>query len=240
MSIKRDKWTQYRILHASSTLASQLPETRLLNSNALQKLLIKYQGVVLKPRRGSFGRNILFVNRNKANAYRIHYEKKLSTIKGTRRLYKWINGKTRSRGYVVQRRLQLAQIKGRPFDIRIMVQRRKGASSPWKVTGSYAKVASQGYLITSVPSRIIPVSEALKQVGIGNRSMLVKANRTALLAAKRLGERFPKLRQVGFDIGIDGKRRVWIIEGNYNPSLVPFLLLKDSSIYRRIRGYQKH
>ncbi|TVY06548.1 hypothetical protein FPZ49_28540 [Paenibacillus cremeus] len=70
--------------------------------------------------------------------------------------------------------------------------------------------------------------------------MLVKAERIALIAAKRLGERFPKLMQVGFDIGIDRNRRIWIIEGNYWPDLLPFRLLKDSSMYRRILWYRKH
>ncbi|WP_156114863.1 MULTISPECIES: YheC/YheD family protein [unclassified Paenibacillus] len=56
----------------------------------------------------------------------------------------------------------------------------------------------------------------------------------------RLGERYPKLRQVGFDIGIDRNCRIWIIEGNYQPDLRPFRLLKDSSMHRRILWYKKH
>jgi len=101
-------------------------------------------------------------------------------------------------------------------------------------------VAARGYLVTNVTSRAIPVLEALKLARIGDRSLPVKAKRIALLAAKRLGERYPKLRQVGFDIGIDRKRRIWIIEGNYQPDLRPFRLLKDSSMYRRILWYKKH
>lgn len=240
MSIKRDKWMQYRILNDTSSLAARLPETRLLNPNGLAKLLFQYQSLVLKPRDGRFGRDILFITHNRANSYRIHNEKKTVTMKDTEQLLKWIGKKTRRRGYIVQRRLQLAQIQHKPFDIRIMVQRRKGTSSTWKVTGSYAKVAAQGYLITNVSSHIIPVPEALKLARIGDRSLIVKIKQIALLAAKRLGERYPKLRQVGFDIGIDRNRRIWIIEGNYWPDFLPFRSLKDSSMYRRILWYQKH
>ncbi|MBP1962992.1 YheC/YheD family protein [Paenibacillus aceris] len=240
MSIKRDKWMQYRTLKGTSSLAAWLPETRLLKLNELVKQMNQYQSLVLKPRDGSFGRDILFITRNGANSYRIHNEKKTRYMKDTERLLKWITKQTRGRGYIVQRRLQLAQVQHKPFDIRIMVQRRKGTSSTWKVTGSYAKVAAQGYLVTNVPSRIIPVPEALKKAGIVDRSLLVKTKRVALTAAKRLGEHYPKLRQVGFDIGIDKKRQIWIIEGNYQPDLFPFQLLKDSSMYRRILWYQKH
>lgn len=240
MSIKRDKWMQYRTLKDTSSLAERLPETRLLKLNELVKQMHQYQSLVLKPRDGSFGRNILFITQNGANSYRIHNEKKTLYMKDTKRLLKWITKQTRGRGYIVQRRLELAQIQHKPFDIRIMVQRRKGTSANWKVTGSYAKVAAKGYVVTNVSSRIIPVPEALKKAGIGDRSLLVKTKRVALTAAKRLGERYPKLRQIGFDIGIDKKRQIWIIEGNYRPDLFPFLLLKDASFYRRILWYQKH
>ncbi|CAN7759330.1 YheC/YheD family protein [Paenibacillus sp. LjRoot153] len=240
MLIKRDKWLQYHILRKGSSLAGRLPETQLLKKNVLSKMLLQYQSVVLKPRDGSYGRDILFIKRNGANAYRIHNEKNAVTMRDTDKLLKLLRKKNRGRGYIVQRRLQLAQIGHKPFDIRIMAQRKKGSSSTWNVTGSYAKVAAQGYLVTNVTSRTIPVLEALKLARIGDRSLLVKVEQIALLAAKRLEERYPKLRQVGFDIGIDKERRIWIIEGNYQPDLRPFRLLKDSSMHRRILWYKKH
>ncbi|BBI36685.1 hypothetical protein KCTCHS21_60840 [Cohnella abietis] len=201
-------------------------------------MLLQYQSVVLKPRNGSYGRDIVFIKRNGPNAYRIHNEQNAVTMRDTDKLLKWLRRKNRSGGYIVQRRLQLTQIQHKPFDIRIMVQRKKGSSSTWNVTGSYAKVAAQGYLVTNVTSRTIPVLEALRLARIGDRGLLVKAERIARLAAQRLGERYPKLRTVGFDIGIDRKRRIWIIEGNYQPDLRPFRLLRDSSMYRRILWYK--
>ncbi|MGG1634391.1 YheC/YheD family protein [Paenibacillus sp. NRS-1760] len=215
MLIKRDKWLQYRIFRSRSSLAGWLPQTQLLKKNTLSKMLLQYQSVVLKPRNGSYGRDIVFIKRNGTNAYRIHNEQNAVTMRDTDKILKWLRKKNSAHGYIVQRRLQLAQIGHKPFDIRIMAQRKKGSSSPWNVTGTYAKVAAQGYLVTNVTSRTIPVLEALKLARIGDRSLLVKVERIALLAAKRLGERYPKLRQVGFDIGIDRKHRIWIIEGNY-------------------------
>jgi len=239
MSIKRDKWLQYRILRKKPFLAKRLPKTRLLKKNVLSKMLLQYRSVVLKPRDGRYGRDIVFVRRNGANAYRIQNEKNAVTLRDTRKLLQWLRQKRRGRGYIIQRRLQLARIKRKPFDIRIMAQRKKGSSSAWKTTGSYAKVAAQGYLVTNVTGRPLPVLKALKLARIGDRRLFAKAQRVALSAAKRLGERYPKLRQIGFDIGIDRKRRIWIIEGNYRPDLRPFRLLKDSSMYRRIVRYKK-
>ncbi|WP_042169644.1 YheC/YheD family protein [Paenibacillus gorillae] len=240
MLIKRDKWLQYRILRSRSSLARRLPKTQLLNKNTLAKMLRRYHSVVLKPRDGSYGMNIVFIKRYGANTYQVQNENNAVTMRGTEKVLKWLRKRNKGRGYIVQRRLQLAQIRHKPFDMRIMTQRKKGVSSAWNVTGSYAKVAAQGYLVTNVTGRPIPVLKALKLAKIGNRSLLVKAERVALLASKRLGERYPKLRQVGFDIGIDRKHRVWIIEGNYRPDLRPFRRLKDSSMHRRIIWYKKH
>ncbi|ANY66047.1 hypothetical protein BBD42_05930 [Paenibacillus sp. BIHB 4019] len=240
MVIKRDKWLQYRILRNGSSLAKRLPETQLLKKSTLSKMLLHYQSVVLKPRDGSYGKNIVFIKRNGANAYRMHNEKNAVTMRDTDKLLQELRKNKRGLAYIVQRRLQLAQIQHKPFDMRIMAQRKRGSSSTWCVTGSYAKVAAKGYLVTNVTSSTIPVLEALKLARIGDRSLLVEAERIALMAAKRLGERYPKLRQIGFDIGIDTKRRIWIIEGNYLPDLRPFRLLKDSSMYRRILWYKKH
>ncbi|TYP75384.1 YheC/D-like protein [Paenibacillus methanolicus] len=239
MSIQKDKWLQYRILRNRSSLAGRLPETRLLQKKALSKMLLQYRSVVLKPRDGSYGRDIVFMRRNGANAYRIQNENNGATIRGTGKVLQWLRHKKRSRGYIVQRRLHLARIRRKPFDIRIMTQRKKGAASPWTVTGSYAKVAARGYLVTNVASRTMPVIEALKLAGIGDRRLLVQAERIALSAAQRLGERYPKLRQVGFDIGIDSNRRIWIIEGNYRPDVRPFRRLQDRAMYRRILRYKK-
>ncbi|MGG4480259.1 YheC/YheD family protein [Paenibacillus illinoisensis] len=240
IGMKRDKWTQYRILRKGPSLAKRLPKTRLLRKNNLSKMLHQYQSVVVKPRDGRYGRDILFIHRNGAKSIRIQHEDHVTTMKDTNQLLQLFHNKNKDHGYVVQRRLQLAQVQDRPFDIRIMVQRQKSPSSHWNVTGSYAKVAEPGYCITNVTSRTIPVLKALKLAHIGGRSLLVKAERIALLAAKRLGEHYPKLRQVGFDIGIDRKRRIWIIEGNYKPDLRPFQHLQDSSMYRRILWYKEH
>jgi hypothetical protein len=148
MLIKRDEWLQYRILHNGSSLAGQLPQTQLLKKNSLSKILLQYQSIVLKPRDGSCGRDILFIKRNGASAFRIHNEKNVVTMKDTGKLLKLFRKEDRGRGYIVQRCLHLAQIQHKPFDIRIMVQRKKDLSSSWNVTGSYAKVAAQGYLVT--------------------------------------------------------------------------------------------
>ncbi|MCW3793275.1 YheC/YheD family protein [Paenibacillus sp. LS1] len=240
MLFERDKWLQYGILRDEPSLVARLPETQLLEKDTLTKMLLQYPSVVLKPRNGSYGKDILFIQRSGANAYLIQNENKTVTMRDNEQLLEWLEQTIKSDEYIVQKRLQLAQIKQKPFDIRIMVQRKKGSSSTWNVTGSYAKVAAQGYLVTNVNKRTIPVLKALKLARLGDRLLLAKAEQIARLAAQRLGEHYPMIRQVGFDIAVDKKRRIWIIEGNYQPDLRPFRLMKDSSMHRRILWYKEH
>ena len=154
-------------------------------------MLLQYPSVVLKPRNGSYGRDILFIKRNSANAYRIQNENNTVTMRDNDQLLEWLRTNNKSDGYIVQKRLQLAQIKHKPFDIRIMVQRKKGPSSTWNVTGSYAKVAAQGYQVTNVTNRTIPVLEALRLARIGDRSLLVKAEQYRTISCQTIGRALP-------------------------------------------------
>lgn len=240
MLVQRDKWLQYRTLSSVPLLAGRLPETQLLEKEALHRMLLQYSSVVLKPCDGRYGRDIIFIRRLRTGMYRIQNENNTIAMQNTDELQDWLDQTYKDREYIIQQRLHLARIQQRPFDLRIMVQRKQESSSSWIVTGSYAKVASRGYLVTNVTSRIIPALKALQAARIGGRKLLLQVNRTALLAAKSLAVHYPDLRQVGFDIGVDKKGQIWIIEGNYRPNLRPFRRLKDSSMYRRILWYQEH
>lgn len=240
MVLQRDKWLQYQALSSVPLLIGRLPETQLLEKDTLHHMLQQHSRVVLKPRDGRYGRDIVFIRRLKTGDYQIQNENKAITMKNTEELEKWIDQTDKNHTYIIQQHLYLASIQQRPLDLRIMVQRKKKASSAWKVTGSYAKVASRGYLVTNVTNRTIPALRALQLARVGGRRLLLRVEQTVLLAAKALEVDFPDLRQIGFDIGIDKKGRIWIIEGNYRPDLRPFKRLKDSSMYRRILWYQKH
>ena len=93
--MKRDKWTQYRILRKGPSLAKRLPKTRLLRKNNLSKMLHQYQSVVVKPRDGRYGRDILFIHRNGAKSIRIQHEDHVTTMKDTNQLLQLFHNKTR-------------------------------------------------------------------------------------------------------------------------------------------------
>ena len=176
MLFQRDKWLQYRAFSSVPLLASRLPETQLLENGALDQMLLHHSSVVLKPCDGRYGRDIVFIRRLKTGAYRIQNENNIITMENKNELQEWFDRINKDREYIIQQCLDLARILQRPFDLRIMVQRRKATSSPWTVTGSYAKIASRGYLVTNVTNRTMPVLKAFRLARIGDASCCIKLN----------------------------------------------------------------
>lgn len=232
----KDKWINYRLLK-DSPLAEVLPDTGLLSRDTLWTFLDKYGAVVLKPCDGSFGYGVISVSKLGKKRYRIHSENRKETAEDRRSLIAGVKSKTLPRKYIIQRQIRLAQINGRPFDFRVMAQRRP--DSEWKVTGTYAKVAEKGYFVTNVAGAILPVSTAMERCGMSSLDVTPALERTALLAAMRLNRQYPELRMVGFDIGLDAGGGIWIIEANFKPLLFPFRMLKDKSAYRTIMAYME-
>ncbi|KRE33942.1 YheC/YheD family protein [Paenibacillus sp. Soil522] len=251
----KDKWGKFKVLNGSKKLVPFLPATLRMTKQALWELIDKYGTVMLKPCVGHSGYGVIQVCKKKNDQLEIHAKYKKVTLDGKKqtfnalkkgiRNYKYfvqhrLKKGIRSYKYIVQRRIPLAEITNRPFDLRVMVQRKK--HSEWKVTGMLAKVANEGYVITNVTNTILPAKKAIQQSSIKISSwqeLLPKIHKISLQAAQRLGDFYPFQRTIGFDIGLDHKAKIWIIEANFAPSTRDFLLLKDKSIYRRIMSYKK-
>ena len=98
MLFERDKWLQYGILRDEPSLAERLPETKLLEKDTLTEMLLQYPSVVLKPRNGSYGRDILFIRRDGAKAYRIQNENNTVTMRDNDQLLEWLEQTNKSDG----------------------------------------------------------------------------------------------------------------------------------------------
>lgn len=227
----------------NTNLVSPLPETRLMTTASLWVLLEKYSKVVLKPRNGKFGYGVIQISREGENRFKIHSENRKITLKGKKQTQAYLKQNIRYRDYIIQRWISLAQIKGCPFDLRVVVQRRRNfAWEVMEVTGKLARIAKKGYIITNVSQKILPVKTAIhlsKLRNVNVNSLLIEIDNTALLAAKQLSHFYKNKLTFGFDIGIDNKGKVWIIEVNLWPDHHQFFMLKNKAMYRRIKSYTK-
>jgi hypothetical protein len=243
-SASKNKWLKYRFLKNSKQLAPHIPETRPMSENALWNLIAKYGHVIIKPVWGSRGRGVMQISSIGDDIYALHYENIRIFIEGKENTYYYIKRKIGSTRYMVQRRVSRPTIDGRPFDMRVIVQRRK-KSPLWTVTAKVIKVAGKGYIVsnnTRSQGMLLKFRPGIRKSSINHLSyqkLKSKIYRIALLSTKRLSTFFPGHRIYGFDIGPDENGHVWIIEANLFPSRSHFLKLKDKTMYHRITAFKK-
>lgn len=164
--------------------------------------------------------------------------RKFTTIQDAIRYINQLRGQ---RGYIVQRGISLAKVRGRAFDVRVMVQKTR-PGGVWQYSGMVAKIAGPGSVVTNVAlsrGRVVQFSEAMReslQLNVENTNKLEKdLIRLSLLAAEHF-DKYQPYREIGFDWAVDTQGRIWLLEENTGPSHGLFHKLKtDLSQYKLIQ-----
>lgn len=232
-----EKWSQYHLLKTCSGLSNHLPETLLYTENAFWSMLERDKRVIVKPSTGRLGYGVLQVSDAGDNRYEYHIENQHVTESGKEQIAHFLSNDyaCKNNRCIVQQAIPLAKIDGCPFDIRVMVQRKR-FGSPWEVTGKAVKVAMDGYIVTNASKMILPFEQAMKAASLSHVAEEV-VDHVALSAARHL--RRWKVNKLGLDIGIDETGNAWIIEVNVRPSIGIFTFLEDKEIYKRMIHYNK-
>ncbi|MDQ8739113.1 YheC/YheD family protein [Paenibacillus sp. LHD-38] len=223
----QNKWVKFKVLKDTKKFDRYLPETQRFSRKSLWDFMRKYGTVMLKPYLGKSGYGIIQVSPLEENRYVIQNENRKIILDGKRAFLGQLKKMTRHSKYIVQRRICLAEIDKRPFDIKVLVQRKKQLS--WKVSGMLAVVAERDYVVTNVSRTILPIKKAIAQTLLKptpTKKLLKSIIKVCLLAAKQLSDYYPSQNIISFDIGLDHNAKVWIIEANFKPSKKPFLILK--------------
>src|SRR5690625_3607713 len=211
------KLTKHHFMMRSRDLVPALPQTRKMNRQNFILFLTRYRHIIAKPSHGSGGAGVMSIHSLGNGQYRVHYGMSKRTIKGIQATYIFVQRKSKGL-YVVQQKINLARIDGKPFDLRVMVQRKKDSS--WTVTSILAKIAGSGYFITNLvrsKGRALPLTAAIRRSNISNRRdasirrIEYQIRRLALKVVDRMQKHY-RLNTVGIDMGVDSQGKVWIIE----------------------------
>ncbi|KNB71969.1 hypothetical protein ADS79_15590 [Brevibacillus reuszeri] len=220
-------------------LLEHLPRTQLFTPDGLWEYAETYKSVMLKPSGGGGGAGIIQVTSKGEDRYLVHAGSSRRVVEGKDNTVQYVKSLFRPKPYLLQPRIPLGRIDGKPFDVRVMVQR-ANKRSPWIITGWVAKVAGAGYVVTNVArsrGRVLPIRTAVQQSNVPDSiHLLPEVRKISLAAANCLGKAYPTLREIGLDLGIDIHAKPWIIEANFRPSLSLFRQLKDQTFYRRIKA----
>src|SRR5690606_6475257 len=108
------------------------------------------------------------VQRKSSGRYEIHYENHVKRVSGRSKAYRFVKRRSKGHSMILQRYIHLAKTRGRPFDLRVMVQKKPGRSR-WKVTGMLAKVAGRRYIVTNIRrsgGKVVSAKTALRRSNV--------------------------------------------------------------------------
>ncbi|WP_255450278.1 YheC/YheD family protein [Alteribacillus sp. YIM 98480] len=236
------KLGMYKTLYKAPILKKYLPITKKFTYKNLIEMTKKYSTVYIKPQKSSKGRGIYRIKPLK-NKYECRSTKRTKTFKKLLHLYQYIVNKSKKKKKrIIQQGIALDQVKGRPYDIRALVQ--KKPNGKWVFTGMNSRVGKKNKIVTNLSrgGQINLVGDLFKKLGIPRseqRRRYKELKRTALNTAKFLSFKKPNIHVLGIDFAYDKKGNLWILEINSRPQ---YRMLKKvaPSMYKRMRKYARN
>lgn len=218
----------HKLLLKNEALRPHLPETHRASISTIRRMMKRHDALLLKPNNGSIGRGIMMLQKRQG---RWQLKVRSRVRKG-----QWRNIPIRSalppvlrkllkkRRYLVQQRLPLATYMGRPFDLRVSVQR--NGSGQWQVTGIVGKAAPAGLFLTNVAQggTVYTLDHLLATHREWNPyAVRMQIEELALRTAVHLAHYLPNLADIGLDIGLTADGFPMFIECNCRDLRYSFL-----------------
>ncbi|PYI52089.1 YheC/YheD family protein [Paenibacillus flagellatus] len=204
-----NEWNRYGkgyihdLLMQDDSLRPHLPVTREATPDALRDMMESYASLILKPNSSSIGKGIMKLERTPEGWLVRGALGGGKTIAFRSRLPQAVRRKLQARPYLVQQLLPLATYLGRPFDLRVSVQR--DFTGDWQVTGIAAKVAKRGSFRTNVAQGgvVYPLEKVLEAYPRLNADTVRQSVcEFSLRVARQLSGELPHLADIGLDVGL--------------------------------------
>lgn len=232
-----DKARMHRVLMQSPDVMDHLPLTEWYNFDELARRMENGATVILKPRVGSVGKGIALV---KPLGRRILFTTEHGSRAFTsRRLRDYLAVRARSRTYLLQQYIPLARFAGKPFDLRVPVQRNRDGE--WVIAGMVAKVAVRHPFLTNLAQggRAMPADKVLNLVfaPVKANAIIDEVRRLALSVAEAVARRFPEAADLGLDVGVDERGKPWLIEVNTRDQRITLL---EAGMHDAFRAVYEH
>lgn len=235
-----DKWDVHQVLCGKPNLLPHLPETRLFNKSAkdLQIMLKKYGRVFLKARRGRQGRQVMQVTASPGGLYEYSFfVEKLTTRKARSigSLLKEVNEFFHGQGFIIQEPIDLINLDGRKVDLRAEVQR--NGNGELEIAAVPVRVGKMNSPITA-HSTSYCFDDFFTGIMGYERSRLDELNRRVSILLLEIYHSIEKyygpFGEMGIDIGLDKRNKLWFIECNSQPAKVSVISAYDRETVLKI------
>lgn len=223
-----NKWEVYQLLQKEKTAAAFLPKTELFRSfEQVEYFLSMYKHVYMKPIHGSLGRNIyqIFYSTT-SSCYYCRYRKDerniLRKYHSLEALINHVMAGQNIKNFIVQQGISLLRIEGQPMDFRIHTN--KNRFGAWRMSAIVAKIAGEGSMTTHMNTggkiqllqEIFP--DVTERIQITNQLTQTALQLSSLLDQCMDGN----IGEIGFDIGLDTEKNIWLFEANSKPGRAVF------------------
>lgn len=237
----KSKWTKTKWLLSDKALRRFVPDTKLFNRASLKKMTGRYRMVYFKPTGGTGGNGIARIVRISSRQFSVRKDwRTTKTSSGS--LYVQLKKIARGRSYLLQRGVHLRSSGGRPFDIRVTLQ--KARNGRWVPTVMFVKLGKPGKVVTNYHSggKLALLGPTLRRAGFGEARIgryKRQLQTLGLQTARCFNRRNSRFKELGLDVAIDRGGRLWILEVNTRPGISALKTLRDKSLYRTMIRYAR-
>lgn len=216
-----NKWTIYEVL-SRSALAPYIPETILAASGkAVIAQLKKWNVAILKPVFGSGGAGIYKI-KNSGRKFTISAdadgrlaEKEFLSSSETEA---WLDRLCSNNEYMMQPYLELSDSENCPFDIRVLLQ--KDWEDKWLLRGKGIRRGHKDGILSNLAAGagIQTFEEYAGSLDLRTRKFIsFELDEIISMLPGILEASFPRLFELGIDIGVSKDKALWVLDTNSKP-----------------------
>lgn len=217
------KMTIHDLISKDAALLPHLPETLIATKSSVASMMSRHSSLILKPDNSSIGKGLMKLDRTE-NGWKACYavvSRKYGKRWRTQHFHEHtlppiIIKRITGTRYLVQETLPLATYEGRPFDLRVSVQR--DHTGQWQVTGIVGKVAPLHTFVTNVAQGgTVYTFEQIAAAAcphLSYRQMKQHIEEVSLRIVATLSDTLPHMADLGLDMGISKDGLPLFIECN--------------------------
>jgi glutathione synthase/RimK-type ligase-like ATP-grasp enzyme len=228
-----DKLLIHKLLYTKESLQAHLPATLAYSRAHVLEAMERFTDFFVKPTSSSLGKGIIKLSKLEYDTWEVYWSNKEPKELSREQALAFIQTKVGKQTYLIQQAIILAMHQGRPYDLRVSVQR--GAKGKWQVNGIAGKVAAKGRQVTNlgIGGEAWACELLFQRSGFQPQRMKEAVEQLSLKLAETLGNRLPHMADIGLDIGVDLTGHIWFIEANGRDQRYEFKQLKmDDSFYK--------
>ena len=216
-----NKWDIYQVL-SKSTLSPYIPNTILAGSGkAVIAKLNTMKKAILKPIFGSGGTGIYKIEKA-GRKFEISADigDRLITknFPSTSETEEWLDSLFSKKEYMLQPYLTLSDPENCPFDIRVLLQ--KDHEQKWIVRGKGIRRGCKDGILSNLRAggEILPFEEYAESLDMRTRRFISLELEEILSKLPGILEAsFPRLFELGIDIGVSKDHALWVLDTNSKP-----------------------